>query len=138
SSRRSLENQWRILLRARPERTKPSQSWEGPAFSSLSVKISTESPWFKTVLSGTRRSFTRAPTVRCPTCVCTLYAKSTGVEPDGSALISPFGVNTYTSAEPISVRKESKKSFGSDASCCQSSTVFNQPGVSASAEPPRL
>src|SRR5690625_7451974 len=71
SSRRSLENQWRILLRARPERTKPSQSWEGPAFSSLSVKISTESPWFKTVLSGTRRSFTRAPTVRCPTCVCT-------------------------------------------------------------------
>ena len=37
SSRRSLENQERILLRARVEATKLSQSREGPALMALEV-----------------------------------------------------------------------------------------------------
>src|SRR5207248_3811019 len=40
SSRRSLLKYCRILVRARGLLTKPSQSWVGPAFSDLDVKIS--------------------------------------------------------------------------------------------------
>ena len=71
SSRRSLENQERILLRARVEATKLSQSREGPALMALEVKTSTVSPFSRRVSRGTRRLLTRAPTVRCPTSVCT-------------------------------------------------------------------
>ena len=71
SSRLSLENQERILLRARVEPTKVSQSRLGPAPCALEVKTSTESPFSRRVSSGTRRPLTRAPTVRWPTSVCT-------------------------------------------------------------------
>ena len=71
SSRRSFANHWRILFRARGERTKPSQSWLGPAVSDLEVKISTTSPWSSGLSSGTSRPFTRAPMQRWPTSVCT-------------------------------------------------------------------
>ena len=64
SSRRSLENQERILLRARVEPTKVSQSRLGPAPCALEVKTSTVSPFSSLVSSGTRRPLTRAPTVR--------------------------------------------------------------------------
>ena len=94
SSRRSLENHWRILLRARGLLTNPSQSRDGPAVSDLDVKTSTTSPFSSDESSGTSRPLTRAPIVRCPTSVCTAYAKSTGVEPDGSPMTSPLGVNT--------------------------------------------
>ena len=40
------------------------------------------------------RPFTFAPTVRWPTSVWTAYAKSIGVEPDGSVFTSPLGVKT--------------------------------------------
>ena len=71
SSRRSLENQARILLRARVEPTKLSQSRDGPAPCALEVKTSTVSPLSRRVSRGTRRPLTRAPTVRWPTSVWT-------------------------------------------------------------------
>ena len=71
SSRRSLLNHWRILLRARGERTKASQSRLGPADSSFDVNTSTTSPLASSDSSATRRPLTRAPIVRCPTSVCT-------------------------------------------------------------------
>ena len=43
SSRRSRENHWRILLRARVEATIWSQSRDGPAVGDFDVKISTVS-----------------------------------------------------------------------------------------------
>ena len=69
SSRRSLVNQWRILLRARGDFTKPSQSRLGPAFGALEVNTSTTSPLSSVDSSGTRRPLTRAPMVWCPTSV---------------------------------------------------------------------
>ncbi len=71
SSRRSLLNHCRILLRARALLTKCCQSWLGPAPSALEVKISTQSPWFSSLLSGTSLPLTRAPMVRWPTSVWT-------------------------------------------------------------------
>ena len=71
SSRRSLENHERILLRARVEATKESQSREGPALMALEVKTSTVSPFSRRVSRGTSRLLTRAPTVRWPTSVWT-------------------------------------------------------------------
>ncbi|MNW54451.1 hypothetical protein D3C74_320520 [compost metagenome] len=71
SSRRSLENHWRILLRARGLLTNASQSRLGPAVSDLDVRTSTTSPFSSVESSGTRRPLTRAPMVRCPTSVCT-------------------------------------------------------------------
>ncbi|CPU64785.1 Uncharacterised protein [Mycobacteroides abscessus] len=71
SSRRSLENHCRILLRARGLLTKASQSRLGPAFSDFEVRTSTESPFSSVESSGTSRPLTRAPMVRCPTSVCT-------------------------------------------------------------------
>jgi hypothetical protein len=94
SSRRSLVKCARILLRARGEATKPSQSRLGPAVGALEVKISTTSPLSSLDSSGTSRPLTRAPMQWWPTSVCTAYAKSTGVEPDGSGTTSPFGVKT--------------------------------------------
>ena len=73
--------------------TKASQSRLGPAFSALEVKISTTSPLASTDSSGTSRPLTRAPMVRLPTSVWIAYAKSTGVEPCGSEITSPLGVN---------------------------------------------
>ncbi len=71
SSRRSLENHARILLRARGDLTKPSQSRDGPALGALEVKISTTSPLSSVDSSGTSRPLTRAPMQRWPTSVCT-------------------------------------------------------------------
>jgi hypothetical protein len=69
ASRRSLENQCRILLRARALLTNCSQSWLGPASWALEVKISTVSPLSRALSSATRRPLTRAPMVRWPTSV---------------------------------------------------------------------
>ena len=69
SSRRSRENHWRILLRARGEATNCSQSRDGPAVAVFEVKISTVSPECSLVSSGTSRPLTRAPMQRCPTSV---------------------------------------------------------------------
>ena len=71
SSRRSLVNHCRILLRARAERTKFNQSREGPAPSALEVSTSTASPFSSAESRGTSRPLTRAPMHRCPTSVCT-------------------------------------------------------------------
>lgn len=64
SSRRSRENQARILLRARGEATKFSQSRDGPCPCVLEVKISTVSPLSSLDSSGTSLPLTRAPIVR--------------------------------------------------------------------------
>ena len=69
-----------------------SQSRDG--FCVGDVTTSTMSPCWSTWRSGTSFPFTRAPAQRLPTSVWTAYAKSIGVEPSGSALTSPFGVNT--------------------------------------------
>ena len=69
ASRRSFENQCRILFRARGLLTKPSQSRLGPESVALEVKISTVSPLSSALYSGTRRPLTLAPMVRCPTSV---------------------------------------------------------------------
>ncbi len=89
-------NQPRILFRARVLFTNVSQSWlGGPASGGFfEVKTSTTSPLFSAVSSGTRRPLTLAPIVRCPISVCTAYAKSTGVAPDGRPMTRPFGVKT--------------------------------------------
>ena len=94
SSRRSLVNHWRILERARGDLTKVSQSRDGPAVADFEVKTSITSPFSRVDSSGTSRPLTRAPMVWCPTSVCTAYAKSTGVAPDGRAMTSPRGVKT--------------------------------------------
>ena len=69
SSRRSLVYHCRILLRARGDFTKPSQSRLGPAVGALEVNTSTTSPLSRVDSSGTRRPLTRAPIVRWPTSV---------------------------------------------------------------------
>ena len=69
SSRRSLVNQWRILLRARGDFTNVSQSRVGPALGDLEVNTSTTSPCSSSDSSGTSRPLTRAPMVWCPTSV---------------------------------------------------------------------
>ena len=69
SSRRSLLNHWRILLRARGLWTIFSQSRLGPARSTLDVKISQVSPDWTTWSSGTSRPLTRAPMHAWPTSV---------------------------------------------------------------------
>ena len=70
SSRRSLVNHWRILVRAREEPTKASQSCDGPADERV-VKISTTSPLDSLLSSETSEPFTRAPVQWWPTSVCT-------------------------------------------------------------------
>ena len=64
ASRRSLENHWRILFRARALLTNWSQSRLGPASCALEVKISTVSPLSSVLSRATSRPFTRAPIVR--------------------------------------------------------------------------
>ena len=71
SSRRSLENHWRILLRARGDFTNVSQSRDGPAPSALDVSTSTTSPFSRVDSSGTSRPLTRPPMQWWPTSVCT-------------------------------------------------------------------
>ncbi len=71
SSRRSLENHWRILLRARGLLTNVSQSRLGPAVAALEVRISTTSPFCRVLSSGTSRPLTRPPMQWCPTSVWT-------------------------------------------------------------------
>ncbi|SKU86959.1 Uncharacterised protein [Mycobacteroides abscessus subsp. abscessus] len=97
SSRRSLANHCLILALARGDTTKVCQSREGPALAALEVKTSTTSPFSSLRSSATSRPLTRAPIQRCPTSVCTAYAKSTGVEPAGSVMTSPLGVKTKIS-----------------------------------------
>ena len=143
SVRRSLENHWRILLRAFGLLTKLSQSRDGPAVSDLEVSTSTVSPFSSLVSSGTRRPLTRAPMVRWPTSVCTAYAKSTGVACAGSETILPFGVNTYTSAAPRSSLSEPRNSLESGVSLVQSASCWIHLRLSASdsswlSPPPRL
>ena len=89
-------------MRARGLLTNCSQSRFGPAFSAFEVNTSTTSPLSSDDSSGTSLPLTRAPTQRWPTSVWTAYAKSTGVEPPGSATTSPLGVKTNTSVEPRS------------------------------------
>ena len=69
SSRRSRENHWRILDDARGVATICSQSRDGPAPSTLDVKISTVSPDDSGESSGTSRPLTRAPMQAWPTSV---------------------------------------------------------------------
>ena len=64
STRRSRLNHWRILLRARGEATNCSQSRDGPAVSTLEVKISHVSPLCSWWSSGTSRPLTLAPMQR--------------------------------------------------------------------------
>ena len=71
SSRRDLAKYCRILVFARDEATKPSQSRLGPWFGALEVKISTNCPLDRCRSSGTSRPSTLAPIHRCPTSVCT-------------------------------------------------------------------
>ncbi len=71
SSRRSLVNHCRILLRARGDFTKVSQSRDGPALGDLEVKTSTTSLFSSVDSSGTSRPLTRAPMVWWPTSVWT-------------------------------------------------------------------
>ena len=94
SSRRSFVNHCLILLLARGDLTNVSQSRLGPAPSAFEVSTSTESPVTSVVSSGARRPLTRAPMQWWPTSVCTAYAKSTGVDPDGNPMTPPFGVKT--------------------------------------------
>ena len=120
SSRRSLVNHALILERARGLCTKLSQSRLGPACSPLLVRISTTSPLLSLDSSGTKRPLTLAPAHLIPTSVCTEKAKSTGVDPPGSATTLPLGVKTKTSGEPKSKRSASKNSDGSSVSFCHS------------------
>jgi hypothetical protein len=69
SSRRSLENHALIFERARGLCTNCSQSRDGPAPSTLLVKISSVSPDESAESSGTSRPFMRAPMQRWPTSV---------------------------------------------------------------------
>ena len=71
SPRRSRENHWRILLRARGEATNCNQSRDGPAVSTLEVNTSQVSPERSWLSSGMSRPFTRAPMQAWPTSVCT-------------------------------------------------------------------
>src|SRR2546427_3664170 len=96
SVRRSRENHWRILLRARGVATICSQSREGPAPSTFDVKISTVSPEARTESSGTRRPLRRAPIHAWAASGWVGDAKSIGGAPVGHVLTLPFGVETYT------------------------------------------
>ena len=140
SSRRSLLNQALIFDRARGLLTKFNQSRLGPAFSPLLVTISTTSPLISLDSSGTKRPFTFAPAQRRPTSVWTEKAKSTGVEPPGSATTEPFGVKTKTSGLPRSKRSASKNSEGSSVSFCHSCSWRSQSisGEFPSGSPPCL
>ena len=125
SSLRSFENHAFIFERALGDETKLSQSRLGAALGLLFVTTSTTSPFTRIDSSGTNFPFTFAPTHLSPTSVCTEYAKSTGVDPDGSAITLPFGVKTKTSGVRRSYRKVSKKSPTSSVSCCHSCNCFN-------------
>ncbi len=98
----------------------------GPAVSDFEVKISITSPLDSVDSNGTSLPLTRAPMHLCPTSVCTAYAKSTGVDPVGNGITSPFGVKTYTSWLDRSNRNASRNSLGSAASRCQSSNCRSQ------------
>jgi len=66
SSLRSQRRMWCLALLVT---TIDSQSLDGPAPSTLEVKISTVSPEASELSSGTRRPLTRAPMQACPTSV---------------------------------------------------------------------
>ena len=140
SSRRSLLNHALIFDRARGLLTKLSQSRLGPACSPLLVTISTTSPLLSFDSRGTSRPLTLAPAHRKPTSVWTENAKSTGVDPPGSATTEPLGVNTKTSGEPKSKRSASRNSDGSSVSFCHSCSCRSQSisGELACGSPPCL
>src|SRR5699024_10750766 len=62
--------------------------------------------------------------------VCIPYAKSKGIEPDGSSMTSPLGVNTYTISENKSIFNDSTNSSASCVSFCQSKISLNQDNLS--------
>src|SRR5699024_9762115 len=118
--RRSLANHCRTLALARGETRNSCQSREGPALASLEVKISTLSPDFSSDSNATSLPLTFAPIQRCPTSVCTAYAKSTGVEPAGKVTTSPLGVKAKICCDVKSYRIESNNSLRSASTFCQS------------------
>ena len=89
----TLEKYALILFLAPLVLAKSSHSNEGDA--SFFVLILTISPSFKVVDNGTITSLTTTPTIVSPILVCTLYAKSTPVDPFGNSNTSPLGVYTY-------------------------------------------
>ena len=86
---------WLILFLAWVLFTTFSQSRLGP-WEFWEVMISIRSPFWILYSMGTSLPFTRAPTILFPTALCTLYAKSIGVEPFGRVFTSPCGVKQYT------------------------------------------
>ena len=126
SSRRSFVNHALILERARGDLTKLSQSRLGAAFSPLLVTTSTTSPLASGASKETNFPFTFAPIHLLPTSVCTVYAKSTGVDPAGSAITLPLGVKTNTSGVRRSNLRASRNSVTSDVSCCHSCSCLSQ------------
>ena len=91
SSFSSFLNHWLILFLACVLFTIFSQSRLGP-WEFWDVMISIRSPFLILYSIGTSLPLTLAPTILFPTALCTLYAKSIGVEPFGSVFTSPWGV----------------------------------------------
>ena len=97
-----------------------SQSMDGPlAFSD--VMISMMSPFWRGWSIGTIFPLTLAPMHFAPTAEWILKAKSRGMDPFGSSMTSPAGVNTNTWLENRSTLRDSMNSLGSFVSCCLSS-----------------
>ena len=121
SSFLSCLNHWLILFLACVLFTTFNQSRLGP-FEFCEVIISILSPFLITYSIGTNFPLTRAPTILFPTALCTLYAKSIGVEPFGRVLTSPAGVKQYTLSEnkSRSFFNRLKNSLLSDISLCHS------------------
>ena len=90
------------------------------------MKISHVSPLASLWSSETSRPFTLLPMQRWPTSVWTAYAKSTGVDPTGSVITRPLGVNTKTSSCSRSVFRFSMNCAGSLTSACQSMMRLSQ------------
>ena len=81
---------------------------------------------------GTILPLTLAPTHLQPTAVWTLNAKSRGVDPAGSSITSPFGVNTNTWLENRSTLTVSMNSPESFSSCCHSRVWRSQASFTSS------
>ena len=91
SSFSSFLNHWLILFFACVLFTIFNQSRLGP-LEFCDVIISTRSPFLISYSIGTSFPFTLAPTILFPTALCTLYAKSTVLEPRGRVFTSPAGL----------------------------------------------
>ena len=86
---------------------------------------------------GTSLPFTLAPTILFPTALCTLYAKSMGVEPLGRVFTSPCGVKQYTLSanRSRSFFRRLMNSLLSDMSLCHSRIWRSQFSFSSSRLP---